>query len=442
LAIDGTASGAVQPLLCGAADRWASLVTTSTFDALIVGGGPGGATSALLLAKAGWSVALVEKASFPRGKVCGEFLSATNLPLLRHLGVAESFLELAGPEVRQVGLFSGDRAVTSDMPRPGIGGGTSGGTGDGWGRALGRDRLDTLLLHRAAAAGAHIWQPWSAVGLVKQGDGYLCRVVGRERGQSSELRARIVVAAHGSWEPGPLPTQPARPVARPSDLFGFKAHFLDSRLPAGLMPLLAFPGGYGGMVHSDHGRVSLSCCIRRDQLKSARRAAGPVRAGEAVLAHIKQSCRAVREALAGARLEDDWLSAGPIRPGIRRCGFDRIFLVGNAAGEAHPAVAEGIGMAMQSARLLCERLTARPAGVLPDQVVAAVRGEYAAAWRRTVAPRIHAAALIAHWAMRPAAVACVLPLLRLFPAVLTAGARFSGKATSADLLLAASSAPS
>jgi len=410
-------------------------VTTSTFDAVIVGGGPGGATSALLLAKAGWSVALVEKASFPRGKVCGEFLSATNLPLLRHLGVAESFLELAGPEVRQVGLFSGDHAVTSDMPRPG----TSDGTGDGWGRALGRDRLDTLLLHRAAAAGAHIWQPWSAVELVNHGGGYLCRAVSRESGQSRELRARIVVAAHGSWEPGPLPTQPARPAARPSDLFGFKAHFLDSRLPAGLMPLLAFPGGYGGMVHSDHGRVSLSCCIRRDQLKSARRAAGPVKAGEAVLAHIKQSCRAVREALAGARLEDDWLSAGPIRPGIRRCGFDRIFLVGNAAGEAHPAVAEGIGMAMQSARLLCECLTAGPADVLSDQVVDAVRGDYAAAWRRTVAPRIHAAALIAHWAMRPVAVACVLPLLHQFPGVLTAGARFSGKATSANRPLAASS---
>jgi menaquinone-9 beta-reductase len=87
-------------------------VTISIFDALIIGGGP-----ALLLAKAGWSVALVEKASFPRGKVCGEFLSATNWPLLRHLGVAESFVELAGPDVRQVGLFSGDHVVTSDMPR-------------------------------------------------------------------------------------------------------------------------------------------------------------------------------------------------------------------------------------------------------------------------------------------------------------------------------------
>jgi flavin-dependent dehydrogenase len=190
------------------------------------------------------------------------------------------------------------------------------------------------------------------------------------------------------------------------------------------------------MVHSDHGRVSLSCCIRRDQLKIARRVAGPVKAGEAVLAHIKESCRGLREALEGARIEDEWLSAGPIRPGIRRCGFDGTFLVGNAAGEAHPVVAEGIGMAMQSAWLLCECLTAGPVGVLSGQVVDAVRRDYAAAWRRTLAPRIHAAALIAHWAMRPVAVASVLPLLRLFPGVLTAGARFSGKATSANRLLA------
>jgi flavin-dependent dehydrogenase len=295
------------------------------------------------------------------------------------------------------------------------------------------------LLQRAAAAGAHIWQPWSVVDLVNNEGGYSCQAVSRQSNESRDLRARIVIAAHGSWEPGRLPTNPSRHAARPSDLFGFKAHFLDSRLPSGLMPLVAFPGGYGGMVHSDHGRVSLSCCIRRDQLKSARRAAGPVKAGEAVLAHIKQSCRAAREALAGSRLEDDWLSAGPIRPGIRRCGFDGIFLVGNAAGEAHPVVAEGIGMAMQSAWLLCDCLTSRSVDILSNQVLDAVRRDYAVTWRRTLAPRIHAATLIAHWAMRPAAVACVLPLLRRFPVALTFGARFSGKATSAHGLLAAQS---
>ena len=195
------------------------------------------------------------------------------------------------------------------------------------------------------------------------------------------------------------------------------------------MPLLAFPGGYGGMVHSDGGSLILSCCIRRDQLESARLAAGPVTAADAVLTHIAKSCRAARQALAGAALEHRWLSAGPIRPGIRRCGSGGIFLVGNAAGEAHPAVAEGIGMAMQSAWLLCRRLTAQPAADLSGATLDAATNDYAAAWRKALAPRIHAAALIAHWAMTPMAVSCAVPLLRLFPVILKTGARFSGKAT-------------
>ena len=54
------------------------------YDAIVVGGGPSGATAAALLAKAGWRVAVVEKAPFPRRKVCGEFISETTWPLLRH----------------------------------------------------------------------------------------------------------------------------------------------------------------------------------------------------------------------------------------------------------------------------------------------------------------------------------------------------------------------
>ena len=71
------------------------------FDAIIIGGGPAGATAAILLADAGWSVALVEQKEFPRRKVCGEYLSATNWPLFARLGVAERFAELAGPPVRE-----------------------------------------------------------------------------------------------------------------------------------------------------------------------------------------------------------------------------------------------------------------------------------------------------------------------------------------------------
>jgi flavin-dependent dehydrogenase len=375
------------------------------FDALVIGGGPAGSTAALLLARAGWSVALVEKAVFPRRKVCGEFLSATNLWLLHELGVQSVFEELAGPEVRRVGLFAANRNITAKMPQ----------LEDqvhGWGRAIGREHLDTVLLERAAAEGAEIWQPWSVVAVGDDG----CTIVSAKTRQTIGLSARFVIAAHGSWDPGQLPTQPQRRHARGSDLFGFKARFLDCNLPSGLMPLVAFPGGYGGMVHSGQGRVGLSCCVRRDTLQRIR-CAGHASAGEAVLAHMKASCEPLRDALEGAKVENGWRSAGPIRPGIRATRRDRIFLAGNAAGEAHPVVAEGISMAMQSAWLLAHHL------------LAGTEHAYSSEWRRMFSIRIRAAAAIAQWAMRPLAVAAVLPLLQAFPAVLTEGARTTGKVT-------------
>jgi flavin-dependent dehydrogenase len=238
----------------------------------------------------------------------------------------------------------------------------------------------------------------------------------------------VVIAAHGSWEPGALPTQLERRSSHPADLFAFKAHFQGGNLPPGLMPLLAFPGGYGGLVHTDHGRINLSCCIRRDRL-AALRLGDPREAGEAVLGHILEACLGARRALAGASRCGPWLAAGPICPGLRVLARGGLFAVGNASGEAHPVVAEGISMALQGAWLLTRRLiTWRRDGGRADQLPR-VGKEYTRAWRQCFAPRVYAAAAVAHWAMRPATVACALPLLHCLPGLLSWGARLSGKAS-------------
>ena len=394
--------------------------SAGSFDALVIGGGPGGATAALLLAQAGWSVVLVERKVFPRRKVCGEYLSATNWPLLEMLGLAEAFADMAGPPVTRTAIFVGGSSVQADLPRPMPRDGP-------WGRALSREHLDSLLLARATSQGVDVRQPWRCAELTRDGDGYVCRIESQETRQSSELRAGLVIAAHGSWELGPLVTQPQQVASHPQDLLAFKAHFREAALPPGLMPLLSFTDGYGGMVHCDHGQTSLSCCLRRGRLDRLQRSSGEA-AGETVLQHILNSCPVLRPVLDSAVRDEPWLSAGPIHPGLRRCYRDGIFVVGNAAGEAHPVVAEGISMAVQSAWLLTQRLIAARTQLHERRVADEVGRWYEAEWRRCFAPRIRAAAVVAHWAMRPHLVAATVPFLRCWPSLLTWGARLSGKA--------------
>lgn len=389
------------------------------FEAIIIGGGPAGASTAILLAQAGWLVTLVEKQRFPRRKVCGECIAATNLPLLDAVGVGAAFADLAGPELRRVAVFTDRRMHSAELPRfrddryP-------------WGRALGREYLDALLLQRAAEAGARIWQPWVAREVGWDSGKYHCRVQSLDSAECRVLMAPILIAAHGSWEPCSWANSRAH--RRPNDLFAFKANFLDCDLEPGLLPVLAFPGGYGGMVVADHGRVTMACCIRRDVLHRCRNRQPRAKAAECVQEYLQETCLGVRRALSGAKREGAWLSAGPIRPGIRNPWNKRgIFTVGNTAGEAHPIIGEGISMAIQAASLLCEQLIPRRVGLLLGKAIPDAGQEYAVRWRQTFSTRIHAAALLANLAMRPWAAAALLPLLQRWPAALTQTARMSGK---------------
>ena len=401
----------------------------TTFDALIVGAGLAGSTAAIQLARAGWSVALVERQRFPRRKVCGECIAASNLPLLQALGVGDAFNAGAGPELRHVTLLQGDRAVTADLP-------AAAHERFAWGRALGRETLDNWLLEQARAVGAWVFQPWAVQAIRGQAGAWLCEIRALESAALVQLSATLVIDAHGSWE-DLVSDRPKRRLARSaSDLFAFKANFTGASVPAGAISVLALDGGYGGMVVADGGSTTVACCLRRDRLSGLRSAAPGLRAGAVVEAWLLAECAGVRRALQGALRDGPWLSSGPLDPGVRIAATDKIFRIGNAAGEAHPILGEGMSMALQSAALLCSLLLG-PAGAAagpmarPMPLTASAQAElqrrYASAWRQQFAARLRLAAVFAHLAMRPRGAAWLMTLARFWPGLLTRGARWGGK---------------
>lgn len=389
-------------------------------DAVIVGAGLAGTTAAILLARAGWRVVLVEKKPFPRRKVCGECLAASNWALLDELGVAHDFAGRAGPELREVALMRGARTIVAPLPP----------TDDvrrRWGRALGRDSLDAALLERARAAGAEVLQPWSARSIAGGPGAWRCGLRGPD-GAAPEVRATVLIDAHGSWESLPTERARGRPVPRPSDLLAFKANFRDGAHVPGRIGVLALDGGYGGTVVADAGTTVLAGCVRRDRLDALRAAAPGLRAGDVFERWVRDGCRGVGHALEGATRDGSWLASGPLRPGVRTRADGGPFRIGNAGGEAHPILGEGMSMALQSAALLCDGLVAAGPGRLVDAGVSLrVQGAHAVAWRREFAPRLRLAAAFAHAAMRPTSSAALVRLATVWPGLLTRGARLGGK---------------
>jgi len=349
-------------------------------DVFIAGGGPAGATAALLLARAGHSVVVHEKMRFPRRKVCGEFIAASGIEFLRTLGLGNELDAAAGPEVRTIALWAGERAFEARMP--------AWRAAAPYPRALARELLDTLLLEQARRHGAQVIHA-----------------------PDPAIEARVRIDARGSWHKGP----------GASDLLGFQAHLRGVDLPPATIALIPFAGGYAGLVESGGGRATLACCVRRPSLEALRSRGAP--AGESLLRHMTGRSAALAHALRNAECEGPWIGAGPLRPGTRPLYRDGAFAVGNAAGEAHPIVGEGIAMAMRSAALLCEPLSAALKSTGPSSSVSRA---YTLAWWRAFGLRLQASRVFARLAMHPRVPEA---FLHGAPGLLTAAAALSGKAS-------------
>lgn len=167
------------------------MARSSRFDAIVVGGGPAGSAMGWSLARRGIAVAVVERASFPREKVCGDFVEPAGLRILEAMGCTGDLGFSSRLPITHNRVYFGPR-----MPYRGEIPYYDGAHGmPGHGFIIPRDELDTVLLANAEATGATVFRA-TAASSVERKDG-LMHVTVKDKQGTSELTAPIVVGADG-----------------------------------------------------------------------------------------------------------------------------------------------------------------------------------------------------------------------------------------------------
>lgn len=174
--------GGSDALTCGLSEA-----ANTQWDAAVIGAGPAGAAAAIVLARAGRRVLMVDRVAHPRDKVCGCCLGPLGQRVITELGAA-SVLDGAGC-VAQVSVAAGGRAVRLGVPAMAV---------------IGRDVLDDGLIACARRAGASVL--WPVVARVVDGlsielDLARCGVAGRGGARGGErgvvVRPRVTLVCDG-----------------------------------------------------------------------------------------------------------------------------------------------------------------------------------------------------------------------------------------------------
>jgi flavin-dependent dehydrogenase len=330
------------------------------WDAAIVGGGPAGASCAAFCAMAGLRAVVIERAVFPREKVCGDCLNPGCWPVLERLGVAADLRGAPHAQLARVEFIDlKGRSIVAPLS-----------LGEEPEISIKRSILDSILLRRAQSLGAEIREGETLLS-VERNQHWTIRT------DHSELMARLLVAADGRNST----------VARLCNLMPRKGPdrvALQTHLPLPVdfgerIVLQLVRQGYSGQAPVGEGLLNLCLVSRPNDLAAIRRWA---------------------ERQFALSPQHDWRTIAPLARAALPPSRPGLFLVGDAARVVEPFTGEGIYYALRSGELAAAA------------IVAGDHDRYAAAHQRLYAGRLWINRL-ARWSVEHARLTTAL--LRILP---------------------------
>ncbi len=319
------------------------------WDAAVVGAGPAGAVAARELARRGRSVLLIDKATFPRWKVCGCCLNGSALDTLAAVGLGDLPARCGAVPLERVRLEAGGRGA--ELPLPG-------------GVALSREAFDAALVRAAVAAGVAFLPGTRVVRLLRERvpedrllrervpeDRLLRERVPEDRSRSERttlqaaqgsvtvaVTAGVMIAADGLG--GQLVAGRRQAVADGSRIgAGAVASAAPDFYHPGTIFMAVGRGGYVGLVRVEDGRLDVAAAFDPGFVRDA----GGL--GPSAAATLRE---AGFPAVPG--LEDlPWRGTPALTRTARRVAGERWFAIGDAAGYVEPFTGEGMAWAVASA---------------------------------------------------------------------------------------------
>jgi menaquinone-9 beta-reductase len=352
------------------------------WDAVVIGAGPAGAVCARELARGGARTLLLDRAHFPRPKVCGCCVNGSAIGTLARLGLSH-VLANAVP-LHAVKLARGSRSATVPLPA---------------GVALSREAFDTALVEEAVRAGAE-FRPGTSAKLAELIGGTDFRAcAAREVLAGNEtVRANVVVVATGLVGNDGTPEAGSR--------IGAGAQVPAREVPDfyanGTIFMATGRGGYVGLVRVEDGRLDVAAAFDASFVRASHSL------GAAAEAVLRETGWPVPTNLA----ELPWKGTPALTRRAKQLAGERWFAVGDAAGYVEPFTGEGMAWAVASAAALA------PIALRASQKWNAgfVR-EWEDAHRRAIGARQRTCKLVSRVLRSPALTALAVGALKVVPAL-------------------------
>ena len=318
-------------------------------DAIVVGGGPAGSSTAALLAEKGHDVLVVEKEKFPRYHVGESLMPFCYFPLER-LGLIDTLMESANPRkycvqfVRQDGFLSQPFYFFQHFDHP------SSTTWQVW-----RSEFDKMILDKARSNGATVMEETKAKKLIKSGDRVEGITVDSEEMGSLDLHAPIVVDASGRdcFAAHKQKWMVRDPELKKIALWTyFKGAKRDPGLDEGATTVAYLPNkGWFWYIPLSGDMVSVGIVAERDYLFN-----GSTKDHEEIFQREVMNNEWIKEHLAEAEQTGEYRITGEYSYRNRYCASEGLVLAGDALGFLDPVFSSGVFLALKSGVMLADEI--------------------------------------------------------------------------------------